>query len=124
MLKTIAIATTSLALLLGASGANAQKIDANGRCHAASGQFAKAEVCGGASRASGRVARSVTTAAKPATATVGSIAGPAAATSTTRCKDAKGKFIKCETTTTTAAARCKNDKGKFAKCGSPGAHPA
>jgi hypothetical protein len=35
--------------LLAVSGApaSAQKIDANGRCHAANGQFAKAEVCKG-----------------------------------------------------------------------------
>ena len=124
MLKTIAIAAASLTLLLGASAANAQKIDANGRCHDAAGKFATAAVCGGAPRASGKVARSVTAAAQPATATVTTTKAPAGATATTRCKDAKGKFTKCETTTTTAAARCKNDKGKFAKCGTPGAHPA
>ncbi len=124
MLKTIAIATASLALLLSAGAANAQKIDANGRCHDASGKFASAAVCGGAPKASGKVARAVTASAQPATATVTSTTAAAGAASTTRCKDAKGKFIKCETTTTTAAARCKTDKGKFAKCGTPGAHPA
>ena len=76
------------------------------------------------------------------------VASPAFAA--TPCKDAKGKFIKCQpaavaaakpaatvkpaTTAkpaaaakTTAAAKpaahCRNAKGQFAKCGTPGAKP-
>jgi hypothetical protein len=40
-------ATVSL-LVLTVSSASAQKIDANGRCHAKNGQFAKMDVCKGA----------------------------------------------------------------------------
>ncbi|HEV7384786.1 MAG TPA: hypothetical protein VGN89_07890 [Phenylobacterium sp.] len=100
MLKSTLIAAAAAALLF-AGSASAQKLDANGRCHDAKGQFAKAEVCGGASMKaskSSKAAASATSAATPAAAT-------AAATS------AKPQ-------------RCKNDKGKFAKCGTPGAHPA
>lgn len=38
------------------------------------------------------------------------------------CKDAKGKFTKCPTSTA-PAKRCKAADGKFAKCGTPGAKP-
>lgn len=38
------------------------------------------------------------------------------------CRDAHGKFVKCDTTKT-KAAQCKDAKGKFAKCGTPGATP-
>jgi hypothetical protein len=38
-----------------------------------------------------------------------------------QCRDAAGKFIKCETAKTKQV--CKDAKGKFAKCGSPGAKP-
>ena len=64
MLRTLVFAA---ALMLAAGAASAQKIDKNGRCHDASGKFAKMEVCKGA------------TAAKPE-----------------HCRDAKsGKFAKC-----------------------------
>jgi hypothetical protein len=46
------------------------KLDAKNKCHAANGQFAKQSLCAAASAS----------AAKPAPA---------------RCKDAKGKFVKC-----------------------------
>lgn len=69
-----------------------------------------------------------------------------ATAATTRCHDAKGKFIKCPPAapathtpaphatpaaraTPAAAAshapahRCRNAKGQFAKCGTPGSHP-
>ena len=39
------------------------------------------------------------------------------------CRDAKGKFAKCSTTTK-PATRCRGANGKFAKCGLPGTHPA
>ena len=101
MLKTTLLAAAAAAFLF-AGTASAQKLDANGRCHDAKGQFAKAEVCGGVSAktSKSKSAASAMTSAKPASAT---------------------------TATTTAPAkpqRCKNDKGKFAKCGTPGAHPA
>lgn len=38
-----------------------------------------------------------------------------------RCRDAKGKFVKCATTKVPAPSKCKDAKGKFAKCGTPGA---
>jgi hypothetical protein len=44
MLRLIAV--TAL-IALSATGASAQKFDKNGRCHAANGQFAKADVCAG-----------------------------------------------------------------------------
>ena len=51
------------------------------------------------------------------------LAGQAAAAA--RCKDAKGKFIKCPAAAAPAKpVRCKTAKGKFAKCGAPGAMPA
>ena len=48
------------------------------------------------------------------------------ATAADKCRDAKGKFIKCPPPAAAkpAAARCKDAKGKFAKCGAPGAVPA
>jgi hypothetical protein len=85
-------------LAAGAGAADAQKIDANGRCHAANGQFAKAEVCGGASRsiAASKAARA-------------QVITPATAAPPIRSAE---------------KPMCRNDKGKFAKCGSPGAHPS
>ena len=48
-------------------------------------------------------------------------AGPVDA-ATTPCRDAKGKFVKCEPAK--AAARCRDIKTKkFAKCGLPGTEP-
>jgi hypothetical protein len=97
--RTIAIAAA--AILLSAGAAGAQKLDANGRCHDASGKFAKQEVCGGMSKSS-KSAKSAGTAAAPAAATAGSAAKSSAK----------------------ASNKCRNDKGKYVKCGSPGAHPA
>ena len=50
MLRTLAL-VAALALVAGA--ADAQKLDKNGKCHAADGKFAKAEVCAGAKRGGG-----------------------------------------------------------------------
>lgn len=36
------------------------------------------------------------------------------------CRDAQGKFVKCEAAKA-KAVQCKNAQGKFAKCGTPGA---
>ena len=38
-----------------------------------------------------------------------------------QCRDAKGKFVKCETVK--KKVQCKDAKGKFAKCGTAGAMP-
>ncbi len=45
----------------------------------------------------------------------------AAPASAGQCRDAKGKFVKCETTK--KKVQCKDAKGKFAKCGTAGAMP-
>lgn len=52
---------------------------------------------------------------------VGSMA--AAAEAAPRCRDAKGKFIKCPAAAPAPSGRCRL-KGKFVKCGTPGATPA
>lgn len=39
-----------------------------------------------------------------------------------QCRDAKGKFVKCEPVKK-ADVQCKDTKGKFAKCGMTGAMP-
>ena len=104
MLKSTLIAAAAAAFLF-AGAASAQKLDANGRCHDAKGQFAKAEVCGGASmKAASKASKS------KAAASATAAAAPAAATASA--------------TAPAKPQRCKNDKGKFAKCGTPGAHPA
>jgi hypothetical protein len=109
MMRRFAIAA-AVAILFTAGSASAQKLDANGRCHDAKGQFAKAEVCGGASAKSSKAAKAAkTTPSATTSATSASTTAPAA----TPAPAGKAK-----------AQRCKNDKGKFAKCGTPGAHPA
>ena len=72
MLRTLAIVA---ALALCATAAGAQKLDKNGKCHAADGKFAKAEVCAGA---------------KPAAASVYKVDAKG------NCHDAKGKMAKKE----------------------------
>jgi hypothetical protein len=67
------------AFALAAGAANAQKIDANGRCHDAKGRFAKMEVCKGA-------ASSAPAAAAPAGAYKLDAKG--------KCRDAKGRMAK------------------------------
>ncbi len=68
------LAATAFALSL-AGVSSAQKLDANGKCHAADGKFAKAEVCAG------------TKAAAPD-------AGPYKLDAKGGCHDAKGKMAK------------------------------
>jgi hypothetical protein len=41
-----------------------------------------------------------------------------------RCRDAKGKFIKCPPPKAAPAKKCRGAGGKFVKCGTPGAKPA
>ena len=38
------------------------------------------------------------------------------ATSAKACRDAKGKFTKCATTSSAPATKCRDAKGKFTKC--------
>lgn len=96
-MRQIAILAAGLVLVATASSpAVAQKLDKHGRCHAANGQFARAEVCG----------RGITSSRRPADV------GPAAVTAPSRAP------------IPATPQRCKNDKGRYAKCGSPGAHPA
>ncbi len=105
MFRTLAIVA---AFALAAGSATAQKIDANGRCHAANGQFAKAEVCGGVSKST---TTTKTTAAKTETATT---APTGSTTTTTKCRDAKGHFMKCDAAPAAApAASAKADAGPF-----------
>ena len=72
MLRTLAI-VAAFALVAGA--ADAQKLDKNGKCHAADGKFAKAEVCTGVKAAD---------------------AGAYKLDAKGKCHDAKGKFAKAE----------------------------
>ena len=139
MTRTLLTTAAAIAFLLSAGTVSAQKLDANGRCHGASGQFAKAEVCGGAS------SLKATKSAKAAPAMAAMSAKPTTAAKADKCRDDKGHFIKCGAAAaamsakapaapaaaamsakapTAKSARCKNAKGKFAKCGSPGATPA
>ncbi|HEX4711570.1 hypothetical protein [Phenylobacterium sp.] len=115
MLKTNLI-VAAVAALLFAGSASAQKLDANGRCHDASGKFAKAEVCGGATTTTGKTTTGKTSKSKGATSATSS-AKPASATTAAAPAAAPAAA-------TTKSQKCKNDQGKFAKCGSPGAHPA
>ncbi len=46
-MRNVVIISAAFALAFAASGVQAQKMDKNGRCHAASGEFAKADVCAG-----------------------------------------------------------------------------
>ncbi|THD65035.1 hypothetical protein [Phenylobacterium sp.] len=104
MLKMMLVA--SVAGLLLAGSASAQKLDANGRCHDAKGQFAKAEVCGGASAKAAPTKSAMAKAPAKGAASATAAAAPASAV-------AKAK-----------SGKCKDAKGKFAKCDAPGAHPA
>ncbi len=52
-----------------------------------------------------------------------SVAATPAFAATTRCKDAKGRFMKCPAPAAKKPVRCKAANGKFAKCGTPGAKP-
>lgn len=54
-------------------------------------------------------------------AAVALLASPVTAAGT-RCRDTKGKFIKCPPAMK-KVVRCKAPNGRFAKCGTPGAKP-
>ena len=89
MRRSLALITAAGLALSLASGALAQKIDKNGRCHDASGKFAKDAVCkGGAAAAAASLS--------PASA--------APATKVARCRDATTKrYVKCGTPNAVAA---------------------
>jgi hypothetical protein len=122
-LLTVAAATT-LALGL-AMGASAQKIDANGRCHAANGEFAKAEVCGGAKSATKAAKSDAKADAKGAKADAkADKKGETKAEAKAEAKTAKADAKADRKGAKVAKVKCKNAKGKFAKCGTAGATPA
>jgi len=53
----------------------------------------------------------------------GLVAASAPSMAATQCRDAKGKFIKCQAKPA-APTKCRDAKGHYAKCGTPGAKPA
>lgn len=57
-----------------------------------------------------------------ALAAVAMVASPTMAAN--RCRDAKGKFIKCPPPKAAPAKKCRGAHGKFVKCGTPAAKPA
>jgi hypothetical protein len=105
MFKSILIAGAASLLFCGF--ADAQKLDANGRCHDAKGQFAKAEVCGVASTKATPAKSSQMAMAKSSSGAASATAAATPASATAKAKPVK----------------CKDAKGKFAKCDAPGAHP-
>lgn len=86
------VIAAAVGLLTGFSApAYAQKLDANGRCHAANGQFAKADVCKGAAgpkMAGPKMAGPKMGAAAPAA----DAKGPYKLDAKGKCHDAKGKM--------------------------------
>jgi hypothetical protein len=85
----------ALALVAVAPPSFAQKVDKNGRCHDASGKFAKDEVCSGvkgstAPAATAAAPATSAKAAKPAAAADAN--GPYKLDSKGKCHDAKGKM--------------------------------
>jgi hypothetical protein len=123
----IALAMTLAAGLAGS--ANAQKIDANGKCHAANGEFAKAEVCSGVkadAKADTKAAKAEAKADKTkasATDTATKADAKAAKTKTDAKADATKAKTDAKADAKVAKVKCKNAKGKFAKCGTAGATP-
>ena len=97
-MRPILMVLAALALIASAPPSYAQKIDKNGKCHAANGQFAKQEVCSGVSGAksgvtgaAASVERGTTGAAKSAEAAVDPKA-PYKLDAKGKCHDAKGKM--------------------------------
>ncbi len=87
-MRHVLMITAALALLgVVASPASAQKLDKNGKCHAANGQFAKQEVCAGAPAAKGTTK---TAAAAPAAAA--DPHAPYKLDAKGKCHDVKGKM--------------------------------
>lgn len=94
---------TAAAMLAGslATAADAQQRDRNGRCHAANGQFARAEVCDGV---------------------FGGIFGGARKRATPSARASDVRPAARDASRARAPERCKDDGGRFAKCGARGAH--
>jgi hypothetical protein len=83
-MRQVLMLTAALAMLgVAAAPASAQKLDKNGRCHAANGQFAKEEVCAGGASAK-TAAPAATTAADPK--------APYKLDAKGKCHDVKGKM--------------------------------
>jgi hypothetical protein len=78
----------ALALIASAPPSFAQKIDKNGRCHDASGKFAKAEVCNGVSGAATSATKSANKSVKSAAAGAESATAGAATAATGAAKSA------------------------------------
>jgi hypothetical protein len=88
MRNTLVLAAAAV-LALGAFAsvpAQAQKIDANGRCHDAAGRFAKVEVCGGAPKMTAGPAMTAGHAMTPAHTYKADAKG--------KCRDEKGHMAK------------------------------
>jgi hypothetical protein len=81
-MRNVLMIAAALALVATAPS-YAQKLDKNGRCHAANGQFAKKEVCAGAGGAKS-AAPAATAAADPK--------APYKLDAKGKCHDAKGKM--------------------------------
>jgi hypothetical protein len=89
MLILAALALAAAAQSLPTSGANAQTLDKNGRCHDAAGKFAKADVCKGAKATTTAAAETATRAPAAAAADP---KGPYKLDAKGKCHDAKGKM--------------------------------
>lgn len=92
---TMMIAALAL-LAIAAPAANAQKLDANGRCHDAKGRFAKAEVCKGASSTPAVKPAAVTAKTAPAATPAPAATAPSGykVDAKGKCRDAKGRMAK------------------------------
>ncbi len=97
-MRPILMILAAVALAASAPPSFAQKIDKNGRCHDASGKFAKADVCNGVSGAksgvtgaAASVERGASNTAKSAEAAVDP-KGPYKLDAKGKCHDVKGKM--------------------------------
>ena len=79
-----------LAFAAATPSVHAQTLDKNGRCHDASGKFAKADVCKGAKATTTAAAGEATRA--PAAAAAADPNGPYKLDAKGKCHDAKGKM--------------------------------
>jgi hypothetical protein len=134
-MKNFVIALAAITLAAGlATGASAQKLDANGRCHAANGEFAKAEVCGGVAKADKKEAKTTAKAdAKVAKVDAAATKSKADAKADAKKAKADAKAAAAKTKADakadakpakTPAAKCRDPKTKkFEKCTVAGSEP-